>query len=297
MDRMAAMETFVRVVDAGSFSGAARQLRVGQPTVSKLVAQLERRLGARLLLRSTRGLAPTEAGWSFYERARRAIAEVEEAERAARGAAAGLSGRLRISAAVTFARLHVIPRLPAFLAEHPALSVDLLLDDRRIDLVGSGVDLALRMGELADSTLTARRIGQCRRVVVATPAFIASVGAPATPAELATRQAVIYEQGGSGETWTFRRDAAETAIVLQGRFRVSAAEGVREGVLAGLGLAVASEWMFAAELASGTVRSLLDDWSLPPIDLWAVFPTGRLASAKARAFAGFIEAHLSPCAA
>ena len=150
MDRMSAMETFVRVVDAGSFSGAAKQLRLGQPAVSKTIAQLEERLGVRLLLRSSHGLTPTEPGRSFYERAKRSIEEADEAEIAARGAAATLSGRLRISAAVTFARLNVIPRLPDFLAEHRALDIDILLDDRNIDLIEAGIDIALRMGQLSE---------------------------------------------------------------------------------------------------------------------------------------------------
>jgi DNA-binding transcriptional LysR family regulator len=293
MDRMAAMEVFVRVVDAGSFSAAAKQLRVGQPAVSKMVAQLEERLGVRLLLRSTHGLAPTEAGWSFYERAKRSIDEADEAELAARGAGAAFTGRLRIGAAVTFARLHVIPHLPTFLAEHPALDVDILLEDRNIDLIGEGIDVALRMGELADSSLTARRIGQSPRRVVGSPAYFAAAGVPRTPADLVMHQAVIYDQRGGGADWTFRRGTDETSVTLRGRIRVSAAEGVRASVLAGLGLTVTSEWMFTPELASGTVKSVLEEWSLPPIDVWAVYPTGRQASAKARAFATFIERHLS----
>ncbi|HUC64500.1 MAG TPA: LysR family transcriptional regulator [Stellaceae bacterium] len=293
MDRLAAMEAFVRVVDAGSFSAAAKQLRIGQPAVSKTIAQLEDRLGVRLLLRSTRGLTPTEAGRNFYERAKRSIEKAEEAEIAARGAEAKLSGRLRICAAVTFARLHVIPRLSRFLTEHPALDVDVVLDDRNIDLIEAGIDVALRMGELTGSTLTARKIAQSERRVIGTPRYFAAMGVPQTPADLAAHQAVIYEQRGGGTAWTFRQGSAEASVAVNGRLRVSAAEGVREGVLADLGLAVASEWMFAPELKSGAVRSVLENWSLPPVDLWVVFPTGRQASTKARAFARFIETQLS----
>ena len=293
MDRMSAMETFVRVVDAGSFSGAAKQLRLGQPAVSKTIAQLEERLGVRLLLRSSHGLTPTEPGRSFYERAKRSIEEADEAEIAARGTAATLSGRLRISAAVTFARLNVIPRLPVFLAEHPALDIDILLDDRNIDLIEAGIDIALRMGQLSDSSLTARKIGESRRRVVGTPAYFEAKGIPQSPADLVNHQAVVYDQGGGGTAWTFRRGTSEASVTVDGRLRVSAAEGVRAGVFAGLGLAVASEWMFAPELKSGAVKSVLDDWLLPAVDLWAVFPTGRQASAKARAFASFIEKELS----
>src|ERR1700722_10269096 len=157
MDRLAAMEAFVRVIEAGSFSSAAKQLRIGQPAVSKTIAQLEDRLGVRLLMRSTHGLTLTEAGRSFYERAKRAIEEAEEAELAARGASSALSGRLRVVAAVTFARLHVLPHLPSFLADHPALDIDILLQDGDVDLVGAGIDVALRMTPLRDLTLIGRR--------------------------------------------------------------------------------------------------------------------------------------------
>jgi DNA-binding transcriptional LysR family regulator len=178
MDHMAAMETFVRVVDAGSFSGAAKQLRLGQPAVSKTIAQLEERLGVRLLLRSTHGLKPTEAGRNFYQRAKRAIEEADEAELAARGAAASLSGRLRICAPVTFARLHVMPWLPAFLAEHPALEVDVLLSDANKNLIEEAIDVALRLGQLADSSFTARKIGQSQRRVIGSPAYFKTMSVP-----------------------------------------------------------------------------------------------------------------------
>lgn len=287
MDRLAAMAAFIRVVDTGSFSAAARQLRLGQPAISKTIAALEERLGTRLLLRSTRGLTATEAGQNFYEHARRALEEADEAELAARGAGAGLSGRLRVGAAITFARLHIIPRLGAFLAQHPALEVELVLDDRTIDLLEEGIDVGLRIGRLADSSLTARRIGESRLLVLGTPAYFAACGEPATPADLARHQSVVYMQRGGGDAWTFRRGDAEVPVTLQGRVRSSAAEAIRAAVLADLGLAVATSWMFAPELKAGVVKEVLTDWKLPALDLWAVFPTGRRASAKARAFAAF----------
>jgi DNA-binding transcriptional LysR family regulator len=293
MDRLAAMETFVRVVEAGSFSAAARQLRLGQPTVSKMVAWLEERVGARLLLRSTHGLTPTEAGQKYYMRAKRALEEVDGAELDARGAAATLSGRLRISASVSFARLHVIPRLTHFLAKHPSLDVEVILDDKDIDLIEAGIDIGLRLGRLPDSALTARKIGSCATRVLSIPSFFHGEGIPRIPTDLLSHEAVIYEQRPGGATWGFRQGGMEVQITLNGRVRVSAAEGVREGVLAGLGFAIASEWLFAPELKSGAVTPILKEWSLPPLDLWAVFPTGRRASAKAHAFASFIEEQLS----
>jgi DNA-binding transcriptional LysR family regulator len=290
VDRLTAMEAFVLVVDTGSFSAAARRLSMGQPAVSKLVAQLEERLGVKLLVRTTHGLTATEAGLNYYERARRSLQEAEEAELAARGAGSGLSGKLRVTAAVTFARIHLMPRLPEFLAQNPELEIDLLLDDRNIDLVQEGIDVALRMGRrLADSSLTARRIAGTCHAVVGTSAYFARAGEPATPTDLAAHEAVIYAVGGAGSLWTFRRAGAELEVALKGHLRISAAEGVRAAILANAGLTIVSEWMFAPEIADGTVKAVLADWELPSIDLWAMFPAGRSATTKARAFASFVE--------
>jgi DNA-binding transcriptional LysR family regulator len=289
MDRLAAMEAFVLVVDTGSFSAAARRLNVGQPAVSKLVAQLEERLGVKLLVRTTRGLTATEAGLNYYERARRSIAEADEAESAARGAGSSLTGRLRIAAAVTFARIHVMPRLPEFLQRHPDLEIEVVLDDRNVDLVQEGIDVALRMGQLADSSLAARRIASARHVVLGTPSYFEQAGEPTAPGDLAGHEAVIYDQPGGGAEWTFRRDEAELAVTLEGRLRVSAAEGVRAAVLANAGFAIVSEWMFSPEIAGGAVKVVLQEWNLPQIDLWAMFPAGRTATTKARTFTKFVE--------
>lgn len=294
MDRLQAMETFLRVAEAGSFSAAARQLGVGQPAVSKTVAQLEARLGVALLMRSTRGLTPTEAGLRFAERARRALEETEEAELAARGAGTGFAGRLRVSAATTFARLHVVPHLPAFLAAHPEMTIEVILDDRLVDMVEEGIDVSLRMGDLPDTSATARRLATSPRSVFATPGYLERAGVPASPAALAAHEAVVYTQGDE-RAWRFERNGTVTSIAVSGRLRVSAAEGLRAAVLADIGLAIASDWMFAPELAEGRVVRLLEPWSLPPIDLWAVFPLGRMASARARAFAAFVgEALAAP---
>ena len=287
MDQLHAMNALVRVIEAGSFSAAARQLGLGQPALSKTIKQLEERLRVRLLIRSTHGLTPTDAGLRFYERARLAIQEVEEAELEARGAGEGLSGRLRVSAATTFARLMILPRLKAFLVRHPALDIDVILDDRNIDLVSEGIDIALRMGTLADSTAVARKLASGRRSVIATPSYLANAGTPRVPTDLVHHEGVVYSQ--LGNTWAFRRDDAEVSVTMRGRLHVSAAEGIRAAVLADLGLAVASDWMFGPELENGAVHRVLPEWNLPRIDLWAVHPTGRLATAKARAFAAFVE--------
>jgi DNA-binding transcriptional LysR family regulator len=273
----------------GSFSTAARIQNIGQPAVSKLISQLEDWLGVRLLLRSTRGLTPTEAGLSFYPRAKRAIEEADEAVLAARGTAAGLAGRVRVSAAVCFARLHIVPKLPLFLAAHPGIEVDLLLDDRNIDLVEEGVDVALRMGALTDPAMSTRKIAERRRLVMATPDYFARNGTPEAPADLIGHEAVIYTRDNPSGAFTFRRGTTETSVSISGHVQISATEGLRAAVLAGVGLTVPSEFAFSPELKSGEVLAVLEDWTLPPITLSAVYPTGRMASSKARTFVSFVE--------
>ncbi|GAB0113914.1 hypothetical protein AcidC75_14380 [Acidisoma sp. C75] len=233
------MATFVRVVETGSFSAAARQLHIGQPAVSKTIAQLEGRLQVSLLIRSTHGLSPTEAGQRYYERAKAAIQEADAAELAARSAGAGLSGCLRVSAATTFARLHIVPLLPHFLDQYPDLEIDVILDDRVIDLIAEGVDVALRMGALPDSSAVARKLATGGRSVLATPAYLARAGEPQSPADLAGHEAVTYSQ--LPDAWSFTRDGAAASVSVRGRVRVSAAEGLRAAVLADMGLTIASD--------------------------------------------------------
>ena len=172
------------------------------------------------------------------------------------------------------------------------LDLELVMDDRAIDMVEEGLDVALRMGNLPDSTATARRLATGRRSLVATRAYLLRAGVPSTPAEVAEHQAVIYTRY-DVPAWTFRHaSGAEASVIVSGRIKVTAAEGLRAAVLADMGLAVASDWMFARELANGAVVRVLEDWALPPLDLWALFPSGRMASAKARAFADFVAVSL-----
>ena len=289
MDRLAALEIFVRVVDAGSFSAVARRQRIGQPAVSKAVVQLEQWLGVSLLMRSTRSVVPTEAGRVFYERAKRTIEEADEAVLAAQGSAKGLSGALRVSASICFGRLHIIPSLSRFLADHPDLDLELVLDDRLVDLVNEGIDVALRTGAMPNSNMTARRIAEGRSVVVATPGYLQRHGTPTSPDELRNHEAIVLTRGGGRDSFTFRKAGAEALVTLQGRLKVTQAEGLREAVTCDLGLAVTAEWLFSPELRSGQVVPILQDWALPTTNLFAVYPTGRFASTKARAFVSFVE--------
>lgn len=288
-DRLAAMEIFVRVVDTGSFSTAATQLGVGQPAVSKTIGQLEERLGVRLLIRSTRSLSLTDAGRRFYENAKRAIEGVNLAERAVREEA-GLSGTLRVSASICFSRIHLMPRLPEFLAEHQGMEINVLVDDRFVNLAEEGIDLALRTGTLTETSLNVRKIGESQRRVMATRGYWEAHGKPKSPEDLAVHEFVVLERNGKPfDEWTFRKGALASTVKLRGRVRVSSGEGMREAVLAGVGAAVVSEWLFSPELATAAARCVLEDWSLPVQDLWAVFPAGGLASAKARELVKFVE--------
>jgi DNA-binding transcriptional LysR family regulator len=289
MDRLSVMITFVRVVETGSFSAAAREIMVGQPAVSKAIAQLEDRLGVRLLLRTTRRLVTTEAGRRFYEQSKLAVKQADRAEAIARGSQTELTGRLRISAPVTFARIQLIPKLSAFLQRHPKLHIDLILDDENVDLIGKAVDVALRLGNLADSTVVARKLAQTSQYVIGAPSYLALHDEPKTPEDLANHEFVLYTPSSYRAEYTFTGKPGPRSIVINGRLRITAAEGVRAAVISGIGLTIATDWMFLPELASGTVRLLLSEWNLPVVNLWAIFPSGRRTGSNAKAFVAFFE--------
>jgi DNA-binding transcriptional LysR family regulator len=202
-------------------------------------------------------------------------------------------GRLRVSAPVTFARLHIVPILPNFLAAHPGLALEMTGTDKRDGLAGAGLDIVLFKGLLPDRAHTARKIGECPRVVVGAPSYFARAGEPLSPDELSDHEAVIDDRITGGVEWMFQRGSIAALTTLKGRLHVTAAEGVREAVFAGLGFAVASEWMFAPELVTGRVRAVLQDWRLPTISLWAHFPKVQGTNPTAYAFADFIEREIS----
>ena len=289
MDRLVAMKQFATVVETGSFSAAARRLNMGQPAVSKAIANLEEYLGVRLLTRTTRAQHLTEAGQRYYERARLVLDEADEAEAAAREAATSLAGRLRLAAPPTFAALHILPRLSEFLDAHPDLTIDLILDDRWVDLIEQGVDLAIRLGKPADSSLVARRLGSSQRLLVASTTYLDRMGTPETPEDLLAHRVVAYSQFEGPTAWSFTRGTATVSVAVQPTLRVSAAEGMRSCILSGLGIGMGSRLMFTPELAAGTVRPVLTEWSLPALDVWAMFPSGRKSSRRARAFIDWLE--------
>jgi DNA-binding transcriptional LysR family regulator len=288
-DRLLEMSVFVRAAETGSFSRAAREFRMSQPSVSRMVASLEARLGVTLLLRTTRRVTPTESGALFLERARQILGDLDEAAQAARGVDS-LHGVLRVAMSGSFGTREVIPRLPGFLAQHPQLRLELLISDRTDDLVLEGADMALRMGRLADSGFGARLIASAPRLAVASSAYLRERGAPETLADL-SRHDCIVGPGLTGKPgWSFSRAGAATSVAVEGRVQVASAEGVMACVKAGLGIAVVSQWMCRAELARGELKPILPDYQLDPVEVHALYPAGRRPSAKVRTFSDYLAA-------
>ncbi|MGX9966137.1 LysR family transcriptional regulator [Roseomonas sp. F4] len=290
-DPLPLFRSFLRVVEAGSFSAVARESGLSQPTISRQVAALEAHLGCLLFQRSTRSLALTEDGRAFYEAARRAVEAVEEAESAVGRRKGRPTGTLRLAAAEVMGRLHILPRLPRFLERHPGMGVDLVLNDGFTDLVEAGIDLALRVGELQDQALVARRIGLSRRVVVATPGYLARHGMPETPAALREHGCIVYAGLATGAAWPFLGPEGPVSIPVAGRLRVNSTEAVRAAVLQGLGIGMVPIWHFGGgEIERGEVVVLLGGWEARPLPIHLVYPTRRYLAPKVRAMIDFLAA-------
>lgn len=290
-DRLQELAVFVRAAETGSFSKVAREFGVSQPSVSRMVASLEARLGAKLLLRTTRRVTPTEAGAVFLERSRRILGDLDEAAQAARGADS-LTGVLRVVMSGAFGTREVIPRLPGFLAQHPRLKVELVVSDRTDDLVAEGADIALRLGRLADSAFGVRLLASAPRLVIAAPAYLARRGVPETLADLSAHDCIVGPGLSGRKGWVFGRSSTVTSIAVEGRVQVASADGVMACVKAGLGIAVVSRWMCRAEFERGEVRQILADYALEPVDVHALYPAGPRPAPKVRAFSDYLAGTL-----
>jgi DNA-binding transcriptional LysR family regulator len=290
-DRLFALRLFVRIARTGSFSRAARELGLSQPSASRIAAELEQDVGIALLTRTTRGVKLTEAGTEYLARIEPILAALDEADHAARGTGE-LRGTLRVALSIGFGIREVIPRLAAFMQRHPALRVDLLMSDQRDDLVAESVDVALRWGELTDSSATARRLGVSPRVLAASPAYLARAGSPDTPESLANHEVIISPLGVGLGWWTFERDGRTTSVRVQGRLTTSVNQAAIAAAVAGLGILAIGLWNCRAELASGALVQVLPDWQLKPIELHAVFAAGRAVKPAARAFADYLASAL-----
>ena len=281
MDRINAMQAFVTVADLKGFAPAARKLGLSASGVTRLIAALEQRLGARLLQRTTRQVALTDVGTNYLERARRILADVEEAESAAEGERTRPSGRLVVSAPLGFGRLHVSPIMSAYLKRYREVSGELRLSDRLINLVEDGVDLAVRIGHLPDSTLVARHVGMMPRIVVASSAYLKARGEPKTPEAIALHDTIQF---GATPEWRFARDGREFRVTSTPRFITNSADAAIQHAAQGGGLAEVMAYQAADAIKGGRLRIVLAKFRQPALPIHIVYPTSRLLSAKVRTF-------------
>lgn len=286
MDLLLHMATFVKVVESGKLSVAAKALQMSLPAVSRQLSALEKLLGSPLLLRSTRSMTVTEGGRCYYEHCLRVLHEVEEAQSSLRTSTT-LAGTLTVTAPVTFGLARICPHLPSLLGAHPDLRVDLRLEDRLVDLVEEGVDIAIRGGsQLPDSaSLIARPLVTYQRVVVASPKYLQSRGTPMTPTDLQRFEALTHlGASGTADTWRFTKGRAEVEVKVRGPMRTNAVYALRDGAIAGLGVALVPDWLVAADVAAGRLKILLPGFATAPTVVSAVYRTEHRGTSRVKSF-------------
>jgi DNA-binding transcriptional LysR family regulator len=290
-DRFFSLQLFIRVARTGSFSIAGREMDLSQPTASRIIAALEKKVGVALFTRTTRAVTLTEAGSDYLVRAEAILAALEEADHAARGTGE-LRGLLRIALSTSFAVRTVLPRLSPFAERHPKLRIEFILNDEKQDLVGDAVDVALRIGTLHDSSAVAKKIGVNCRVLAASPEYLARAGTPTTPADLAHHSIIVGPAGRGQEGWIFKKDGKSTSVRVEGRFMLNGAEGGTAAAVAGLGIISSGALSMLRELQRGQLVRVLPDWQMGTADINVVLPAGRAAKPSARAFAEFVSSEL-----
>lgn len=308
MDKLEAMRVFVRVVESGSFSAAAREAGSTQSRISKQVAALEQDLGARLLHRTTRALALTDEGERYFQEARRLVSEIAEAESLVHAGQQQLRGWLRVAASGGFGRLHVLPLVQTFLQRHPGVRIDLRLSDGFVDLVEQGIDLAVRVGHLSDSSLVARRVGTTTRRLVAHRELVRRLEQhgpppPRAPEDLLQHDCLVYTALAARNTWTFIAAegagvpaGTERSVRVEGSLQTDSSEVIRAAVLAGMGIGYSPDWLFRQELARGEVVQLMPAWQAPSLPIHLVCPAQRQQAAKVRAFSDHMAQALATSA-
>ena len=290
-DRLQELQVFVRAAESGSFSRAARELSLSQPSVSRIIGELEARLGVKLLLRTTRRITVTDAGALFLDRAREILAEIEDAEDAARGLDS-LRGTIRMAIPIIYGTREIIPLLPKFLEMHPLLRVEMSVVDARQDLVAEGADLAIRLDELGDSAFGARRLATLSTMLAASPVYLAARGTPKTPADLASHDCIFGPGNFGRDSWSFNRNGTEISVDVRGRISTDSGPGLFASVMAGLGIAMVSSVMAGPEVKAGRLVQILRGYKLPSVDVHAIFPGGPRPSTKVRALVDYLAAEL-----
>jgi DNA-binding transcriptional LysR family regulator len=288
MDLIAAFKIFVRVAESGSFSAVARELNMSQPAISRQIAALEDHVGERLLQRTTRSLTLTDDGRDLLGHAARVLDALEEAETAVGKRRGSVSGLVRLSVPVTFGRLYLAPRIGRLLAAHPALEIDMLLNDAPADLVADGIDLAIRAGAVADSSLIVRRIGSVSRYILASTAYLEANGRPETPADLARHNCLIFNASATPTNWAFSGRQGPVSVPVKGRLRSDSGDAIRAAVLLGYGIAALPAWYFRDEISQGRVEVLLRDWEVAPTPVHLVYPSRRNLAPRVRVTMDFI---------
>jgi len=289
MDRFTALGVFRTVVEMGSFAGAARRLRLSPAAVSKNIGELEAHLGVRLLNRTTRRMSLTEAGSRYYEQVARVLDDLAEADNALGPLQHAPGGLLRVTAPMTLTLTCLSSRIAGFLSLYPDLSLDLSLDDRRVDIVKEGYDLAIRGSDsLEDSSLIARKLMTMRNVVCGAPSYFERHGVPATPKDLPRHSCVQFSLSGHANEWTFRAGDRVVRVPIDGRYKVTSSLAVRDALLAGFGLSLIPWPYIRADVEGGRLRTVLDDWAAVETSVYAVYPSRRHLDAKTRAFLDFV---------
>jgi DNA-binding transcriptional LysR family regulator len=291
MDNLGDLEVFARVVTARSMSAAARELSLSPAVISKRIRRLEERLGVRLLQRTTRQLSLTQAGQDFYARVISILSSIEEAEAHVSNDASNVRGLLKVSAPTSFGRMHIAPHLKRFLDANPMVSVDLTLSDAFVDIVGEGLDLAVRIAELQDTSLVARRLGANHRILCASPSYLVEKGVPQSISDLQTHILVAHNT----DHWRLEQGQEEVSVKVHGPLRTNSSEVVREALLAGVGIALRSTWDIGPELKSGALKRVLPEWSGGRrVAIHAVYPSRRHMEQKVRVFVDFLAKLYGP---
>ena len=285
---------FVRVVETGAFARAAERMDVSKSILSRRVARLEEQLGAKLLTRTAQGAQPTDIGQAYYARAANILAELEAAQEVVADAVTQVAGPIRITAPLSFGIQHLAPALADFARLHPKVEFDVSLNDRTVDIVGGGFDMAVRIGNLSDSALIARKLAPVRGVVVASPSYLAERGRPEHPLDLAGHDLLFYANIPAYEQWRFRVDGEYVHAKGHARFRADNGDMLREAACAGLGVAVMPSFIASDAIGKGTLEVILRDYPLDELGLHLVMPPGRASTARIRALIDFLAARFGP---
>lgn len=289
MDRLAALEVFVRAVETGSFSAVARERHTTQPAISKQMAALERQLGCRLMNRTTRRLNLTDAGMAYYEQCRDALQTLREASASLRADQEGVGGSLRLATSVGFGRSQIAPRLGEFLKRHPRLSIELAMNDAYVDLAREGIDVSIRVGPQRDEELIARQIGLSQRVVCAAPSYLEQAGTPTRPADLVRHNCVVYTGLETLDRWQFDGPDGVEEIRVRGNLRCNSGDGLLGATVGGVGIFNAPLWQVGPEIAARKLKLLLSGYRPLPLPIWAVWPPSRRLSPRVKVLVDYLE--------